>query len=79
MTSPAKSGLTRNHKKVNISLNPKMKILKLLPIWAAFILPAFHARATVHYVNVNGASPSSPYTTWSTASTDIQSAINVSR
>src|SRR5580698_8058918 len=55
-----------------------MKFLKLLTVLTVVLQPALHARATVHYVNLNSTTPSSPYTTWATASTDIQSAINVS-
>lgn len=60
------------------SYQPLMKSFRRLTTLAVCFLPAIYARATVHYVNVNSATPSSPYTTWNTAATDIQTAINVS-
>jgi predicted outer membrane repeat protein len=41
-----------------------------------FCLFTLHAAATTYYVDINSPNPTPPYTTWATASTDIQNAIN---
>jgi len=42
------------------------------------LLINFSAPATVYYVDVNSANPTPPFTNWSTAATDIQSAVDAS-
>lgn len=41
-----------------------------------FGLSSANAIATTYYVDINSTNPTPPYTDWSTASTDIQSAVN---
>jgi len=58
-----------------------MEILKthLVQVLAAVLLLWLsHARSAVFYVDVNSVNPTPPYSSWSTASTDIQSAIDAS-
>jgi hypothetical protein len=49
-------------------------------LFAAFSLGfwAIRATATTYYVDINSPNPTPPYTSWNTASTDIQSAIDQS-
>src|ERR1039457_238512 len=52
--------------------------MKLLPCLTISLLLAFHAAATTFYVNASNPAPGSPFTTWTTAATNIQDAIDVS-
>ena len=47
---------------------------RLIAIFLGFL--ALRAAATTYYVDINSTNPTPPYTNWSTASTDIQSAVN---
>jgi hypothetical protein len=52
--------------------NPLLRLTVL-----CICLSASHAIATTYYVDINSTNETPPYTNWSTASTDIQSAIDV--
>lgn len=54
-----------------------MKIQWLLLAAIFLRLFAISAYATTYYVDINNTNPTPPYTSWSTASTNIQSAVNL--
>jgi hypothetical protein len=53
---------------------PKIRALGLFALFIGFF--AFPASATTYYVDINSPNPTPPYTSWATAATNIQSAIN---
>src|SRR5690349_6822667 len=52
-------------------------ILHWLVFWGGVFSVATVSAATVRYVNVGNSSPVSPFTSWATAATSIQSAIDI--
>ncbi len=55
----------------------KIRAVKFLGWLLLAALFSFHAGATTFYVNVSNSAPASPFTSWSTAATNIQNAIDV--
>jgi hypothetical protein len=53
-----------------------MKINSLIAFSSFLLLAELRASAIVRYVDVNNPAPASPYTSWSTAAADIQSAVD---
>jgi hypothetical protein len=53
-----------------------MKAMKFLPLLTVCIFLAIRAGATTFYVDVSNAVPAPPFSTWSTAATNIQDAID---
>jgi hypothetical protein len=62
------------HARFSMRLPDLTRPLPLMAIFLGFM--AFKAVGTTYYVDVNSANPTPPYTSWATASMDIQSAVN---
>lgn len=55
-----------------------MKLRAHLPTFLALVTLVANSPAAIHYVNLNSATPVSPYINWTSAATNIQDAVSVS-
>jgi hypothetical protein len=68
------NGKSQGNSKIKIH---NVKIRLQLPLFLLFALLSRSTLGTVYYVDVNSTNPTPPYASWSMASTDIQSAVNL--
>ena len=59
-------------------MKPSVKIYSLIFTTSFFLFQALSATATTYYVDINNPNPTPPYTSWGTAATNIQNAIDQS-